>query len=121
MRLLAGASGLDRAISHVRIQKSGLALAGHLNGVVPTRVQILGATEVSFVEAMSPEGQEKAAEYLFSLKLSCVLVTRGVDPPPALAHAFATFGVLMDPALPLSRRQHEMIATMVSITNACHY
>jgi HPr kinase/phosphorylase len=84
VRLLAGAAGLERTIAHVRIQKSGLALAGHLNGVVPTRVQILGATEVSFVEAMSPEEQEKAAEHLFSLKLSCVLVTRGVDPPPAL-------------------------------------
>jgi alkylhydroperoxidase family enzyme len=41
--------------------------------------------------------------------------------PPALAHAFATFGVLMDPALPLSRRQHEMISTTVSALNRCVY
>ena len=41
--------------------------------------------------------------------------------PDALYHAFATFGVLMSPDLPLSRRQHEMIATMVSVTNRCHY
>lgn len=41
--------------------------------------------------------------------------------PAALYHAFATFGVLMAPDLPLSRRQHEMIATMVSVTNRCHY
>jgi hypothetical protein len=41
--------------------------------------------------------------------------------PDALFHAFATFGVLMSPDLPLSRRQHEMIATMVSVTNRCHY
>ena len=41
--------------------------------------------------------------------------------PDALYHAFATFGVLMSPALPLSRRHHEMIATMVSVTNRCHY
>jgi hypothetical protein len=41
--------------------------------------------------------------------------------PQALYHAFATFGVLMAPELPLSRRQHEMIATMVSLTNKCHY
>ena len=34
--------------------------------------------------------------------------------PDALFHAFATFGALMSPGLPLSRRQHEMIATMVS-------
>ncbi len=41
--------------------------------------------------------------------------------PEALHHAFATFGVLMSPGLPLSRRQHEMITTVVSVTNRCHY
>ena len=41
--------------------------------------------------------------------------------PDALYHAFATFGVLMSPELPLSRRQHEMITTMVSVTNRCVY
>ena len=41
--------------------------------------------------------------------------------PNALFHAFATFGVLMSPELPLTRRQHEMISTMVSVTNRCSY
>jgi uncharacterized peroxidase-related enzyme len=41
--------------------------------------------------------------------------------PEALYHAFATFGSLMSPDLPLDRRQHEMIATVVSLTNRCHY
>jgi hypothetical protein len=41
--------------------------------------------------------------------------------PQALYHAFSTFGALMSPELPLGRRQHEMIATMVSVTNRCHY
>jgi hypothetical protein len=41
--------------------------------------------------------------------------------PDALYHAFATFGALMSPDLPLGRRQHEMITTMVSVTNRCRY
>jgi alkylhydroperoxidase family enzyme len=41
--------------------------------------------------------------------------------PDALYHAFSTFGALMSPDLPLTRAQHEMIATMVSVTNRCHY
>ena len=41
--------------------------------------------------------------------------------PDALYHAFATFGVLMSAQLPLSRRQHEIITTMVSVTNRCVY
>jgi len=41
--------------------------------------------------------------------------------PDALYHAFSTFGALMSPDLPLTRRQHEMITTVVSVTNRCHY
>jgi len=41
--------------------------------------------------------------------------------PQALHHAFSTFGALMSPELPLERRQHEMIATVVSVTNRCVY
>ena len=41
--------------------------------------------------------------------------------PEALYHAFATFGALMSPELPLGRREHEMITTVVSVTNRCHY
>jgi hypothetical protein len=41
--------------------------------------------------------------------------------PQAMYHAFSTFAALMSPELPLGRRQHEMIATMVSLTNKCHY
>ena len=41
--------------------------------------------------------------------------------PEALYHAFATFGTLMSPDLPLQRRQHEMITTVVSVTNRCVY
>jgi hypothetical protein len=41
--------------------------------------------------------------------------------PDALHHAFATFGVLMSPELPLTRAQHEMISTVVSAVNRCHY
>ncbi|NUL82923.1 MAG: hypothetical protein HUU60_09405 [Armatimonadetes bacterium] len=41
--------------------------------------------------------------------------------PNALFHAFATFGSLMSPDLPLRRDQHEMIATVVSGINRCVY
>jgi hypothetical protein len=41
--------------------------------------------------------------------------------PEALRHAFSTFGALMAPTLPLTRSQHEMISTVVSVTNRCRY
>ena len=41
--------------------------------------------------------------------------------PDALFHSFAAFGAMMTPDLPLERRQHEMIATVVSTINRCQY
>ncbi|HEU5059343.1 MAG TPA: hypothetical protein VFU21_22575 [Kofleriaceae bacterium] len=41
--------------------------------------------------------------------------------PDALRHMFAGYGALLHPDLPLSRRQHELIATVVSALNDCFY
>ncbi len=41
--------------------------------------------------------------------------------PQALRHALSTYGVLLAPDLPLRRRDHEMIATVVSALNRCFY
>ena len=41
--------------------------------------------------------------------------------PDALFHAFSAYGAMMSPDLPLARRHHEMIATMVSVVNRCVY
>lgn len=41
--------------------------------------------------------------------------------PAAMQHAISTFGVLMADDLPLTRRQQEMIATVVSALNRCFY
>jgi HPr kinase/phosphorylase len=73
------------------VQKSGLALAGHFHGVVPTRVQILGETELSYLNSLDNEARSVAARGFFSLGLSCVIVTGGHDPPRAfIAAAEAT-------------------------------
>ena len=63
----------------------------------------------------SEEGRLPASVMNDSIVLSHSLI------PEALRHAFSTFGVLMNPDLPLTRRQHEMIAATVSALNRCFY
>jgi hypothetical protein len=41
--------------------------------------------------------------------------------PEALRHAMSGYAALLSPELPLTRRQHEMIATVVSAMNRCFY
>jgi hypothetical protein len=41
--------------------------------------------------------------------------------PDALYHSFSAYGAMLATDLPLKRHQHEMIATIVSVTNRCQY
>lgn len=41
--------------------------------------------------------------------------------PEAMRHMMSGLGVLLQPDLPLTRRQQEMIASVVSIENGCFY
>jgi hypothetical protein len=41
--------------------------------------------------------------------------------PEVMQPIFAAHAAMMSPALPLSRAQHEMIATVVSAANDCFY
>ena len=78
LNLIAGEAGLDRPIRNSRIQKSGLALVGHFHGIVPTRVQILGQTELSFLHRLSPEDRRRSLRGFFRLGLCCVILTQGM-------------------------------------------
>ena len=80
---LSGQAGLGRPIRHPRVQKSGLALAGHFYGVVPTRVQVLGETELSYLDTLTADARGLAARGFFSLGLSAVVVTRNSEPSRA--------------------------------------
>jgi HPr kinase/phosphorylase len=86
LKRVAGEAGLGRPIRHPRIQKSGLALAGHDYGVVPTRVQILGGTELSYLDKLDAQQRSDAARGYFANGLSCVVLTRD-QPLKALVSA----------------------------------
>jgi HPr kinase/phosphorylase len=92
LTLLAGEAGKGRPIRHPRVQKSGLALAGHFYGVVPTRVQVLGETELSYLETLDANARGAAARGYFSLGLSCVVVTRREAAPKAIIQAAEATG-----------------------------
>src|SRR5690606_8503643 len=69
----------DRGIRATRIQKSGLALAGHFHGIESTRIQILGVTEMSYLRQLSPAQCQTAVRAFFERDLCCVVVTERAD------------------------------------------
>jgi HPr kinase/phosphorylase len=76
--LLAGRAGLGRRITVPRIQKPGLALTGYIEQVHPERVQVLGATEMGYLDRLTPEARTAGIANLILLEPACVCITRGL-------------------------------------------
>jgi HPr kinase/phosphorylase len=91
--LLAGEAGLARRISNQRIQKPGLALAGYVKQVHPERVQILGSTEISYLQTLTEENARQSVDSFMSLDPACIIVTKGLDVPQVLLDSAEGKGV----------------------------
>jgi HPr kinase/phosphorylase len=82
--LLAGADGLDRAITSPHIQRTGLALAGFHEYLKPGRVLIFGESEIRYLESLETAARVSSMRLALTLDVPCVLVTGGFTPPVEL-------------------------------------
>lgn len=87
VEVLAGADGLNqKRIGSPRIQKLGLALAKFSEYVRGGRVQIVGQSEISYLFQLGRDERVEALRNLDLDKISCLLVTKNLEPPPELRH-----------------------------------
>lgn len=85
LRVLAGVAGtISRELTTPRIQKLGLALAGFTHYIHSGRLQIVGQTEISYLDELKPERRSEVIRNLLLERISCVLITKGLLPPPEL-------------------------------------
>jgi HPr kinase/phosphorylase len=90
LTLLTGGRGLDHRVSSPRIQKPGLALAGYTEHLHPTRIQVLGNTEISYLKSIDDDVATESIRKLCGFPISCFIITKGLIPPQfLLEHAEA--------------------------------
>jgi HPr kinase/phosphorylase len=81
MRVVTGEAGFDRAISWGRIQRPGLALAGFIPYIKPGRIQILGESELNYLDTMPIEVRRERIEAICALPVAAFVVTKAQTPP----------------------------------------
>lgn len=111
LELLAGARGLDRVVQVPRIQKPGLALAGYTKNLHPDRIQVLGSTELTYLEEITAENPARAGENLerlCALEICCFIITKGQPAPDSLLQTAERRGI---PLL----RTHHVSSTFISL------
>jgi HPr kinase/phosphorylase len=88
LEVLAGASGLSsRKFTAPRIQKLGLALAGFTHYLHPGRLQIIGQSEIWYLEQLEAGRRREVISLLSLEQIACALVTKGLDPPSEFIEA----------------------------------
>jgi HPr kinase/phosphorylase len=84
LEALTGDLGLDRQIPDAEVASPGLALAGYTVRFAANRLHVLGETEITYLNSLSPEQRQQTLATFFSYDLPCIFVTKGQEVPAEL-------------------------------------
>jgi HPr kinase/phosphorylase len=86
---VAGAAGATREITGDMIARPGIGLIGHLNLIHPLMVQVLGRSEIEYLDTLDPAGLEQTALRIVGGETVIVIVCDAIPVPPVLQEAAA--------------------------------
>ena len=92
---MGGGVGFDRAVPNADISSPGLALAGYVGRFVADRLQVLGETEVTYLNSLDAARRREILALFFSFPLPGVFVTKGQRLPEGLAEGAKEAGVAL--------------------------
>jgi HPr kinase/phosphorylase len=93
LKLLTEEGGLSKVIPTKEIHRPGLALTGFTERFSHYRIQILGETEITYLRGLSSSKQQQSVKNFLSFDIPCIVVTKGLDPPPVLINQANKHGV----------------------------
>jgi len=93
LRLISGEVGLTHRLYSSRIQKPGLALTGYTEHLHPDRLQVLGNTEISYLQQIPDHQALLNINKLCSFPISCFIITKGLEPPELLRQETEKAGI----------------------------
>lgn len=79
--VLCGEEGLKREIPVADLYRPGLEVAGYFNYHPHERVQILGRTELAFLQTLSDEERYERIKKIFEKDIPCICISRDLPVP----------------------------------------
>jgi HPr kinase/phosphorylase len=87
LELVAGQEGLQRKVTVPDINRPGLALAGYFDYFAFERIQVLGRTELSFLQGLGQDKVQEIFRKLLEWDVCCFVITQGLEVPEELLRA----------------------------------
>ncbi len=85
--------GHDREITSPEASSPGLALSGYLNRFPYQRIQVLGETEITYLQSLDEATRTANLTAFFDFPMPCAFVTKGLEPPTPLVDVADRAGV----------------------------
>jgi HPr kinase/phosphorylase len=85
--------GHDREITSPEASSPGLALSGYLNRFPYQRIQVLGETEITYLQSLDDATRTANLTQFFDFPMPCAFVTKGLEPPAPLVEVADRAGV----------------------------
>lgn len=93
LKLVAGKKGVKKKINIPRIQKPGLALIGDTSKLHPGRIQILGKSEITYLQSLGAGKVKGIIKKICETDVACFIVTRGNKAPSQLTSQANKYGI----------------------------
>ncbi len=84
LQLLNHRGSFSKVISEGEVHRPGLALTGFTDVFTYHRVQILGNTELAYLETLSEAQRRQSIEKVLSFDIPCIIITDNNKPPRVL-------------------------------------
>lgn len=84
LTLLNSEEGLKKKIQSAEIHRPGLALGGFMERFPHKRTQVLGQTEMAYLNSLSKQRLVESLEKYFSFSMPWIIVSKGLMPPPEM-------------------------------------
>ncbi|CDN44808.1 HPr kinase/phosphorylase [Paenibacillus sp. P22] len=81
LEILAGEDGMQRIITTDDLYRPALEMAGYFHYYPKERVQLLGKTELAFIQTLDSRERKERLEKLCNDETPCIMLTRGLEPP----------------------------------------
>jgi HPr kinase/phosphorylase len=93
LELLTPNCTLRRDVESPTLSSPGLVLAGFTDRFLQGRLQVLGETEIRYLESLDPGQQQAVIEAFLQLQMPALFVTKQLDVPAALITLADQYGV----------------------------
>ncbi len=110
LEVMAGFQGIGRPVYSADVNRPGLALAGYLDYFANDRVQILGNTEIHYMEQLRVSELEHRLSNIFSFEIPAFVLSRNLAPHRVFIDTCNRWGM---PILRSRRSTDELISQII--------